>query len=801
MKALHVIAAAAMTFALVPFAINNNHEGHVYAFSPTCTYGNFRLQVFRRQHQSTIAGRMKEEEDIDNIDITTIEQALALRRRAQALKAEAEAAERKLRDESKARKRERDAEMDVFIDELVAAAAVNQTELGLLSAEESRRVFLDGSDEVHNMKRVGAIVTMLRAYEEPLSSTKLLRVVERIHERENIAADASNWVESTAFGEIKANFSELDAKKVALGAGLGGLAQALIDALSIIEEGKGSDDSVADTHAASSSGLQSKQASASPNRMDSRLESRNRCALVSNSAAAPKLRARMKELRRADEASSQRNFALFSKRLELLRRGSNATLISLQRQNKSGTSNSTLLAAMKDFVDVPGWLPNSIVPFLLLDRKPISKNDTQQLREEVLAGSPFFCTGWESCGYAIIFRGNFVEKRRLESIEVAKLRAVASQGANNTLPHSISSLENDRISSSAFRVIQSRFAESGLDRRLQLFLLQDPEEMRNEQGDLPPAILAVPSSVQPIRGTATDYRTSTKFLMTLATLYTTINFAISSYALNTGSFFESLTTGKSLRVLKSCLSMLGGGIASLLVVYETARCAIAKRRNISLGLPMPMPSLHFGTLGCRAHLRSFPKTRKDLLDMALSGPIATVLPSFLMLLLGLHLTSTANTGSLAKMPAIPAGVICKTSFLISLITMKVCPKLHVLPLSQPVPIHPLFLVGMSGLIFTSISLLPIGRLDGGRAMLAAFGRRNAALASFLSLLILFVSAANGSATVSIFCAFLILLYHRRGEIPATNEVTGVGPARLFLFVLLLTLSGITLSPFPGSFSR
>ena len=75
MKALHVIAVAAMAFALVPFAINSNHEGHVYAFSPTCTYGNFRLQVFRRQHQSTIAGRMKEEEDIDNIDITTIEHA------------------------------------------------------------------------------------------------------------------------------------------------------------------------------------------------------------------------------------------------------------------------------------------------------------------------------------------------------------------------------------------------------------------------------------------------------------------------------------------------------------------------------------------------------------------------------------------------------------------------------------------------------------------------------------------------------------------------------------------------------
>ena len=448
---------------------------------------------------------------------------------------------------------------------------------------------------------------------------------------------------------------------------------------------------------------------------------------------------------------------------------------------------------MKDFVEVPGWLPNSIVPFLLKDRKPLNKTDTQQLREEVLSGSPFFCTGWESCGYATIFRGNFVEKRRLESIEAARKRTAASQKVNNSL--AISSLQNDRISSSAFAAIQSRFAKSGLDTRLQLFLLQDPEESRNEQGELPPAILAVPSSIQPIRGS--DHRLTRKILMTLATIYTTINFAISAYSLSTGSFFESMTTGKSLRPLKPCLFQVGGGIASLLALCEAARYAVAKRRGMLLGLPIPMPSLHFGTLGCKTQLKSFPRTRKDLLDMALSGPVTAMLLSASMLMLGLHLTTTATSAALASMPAIPTGILCKTSFLVSLITMKICPKLQMLPLSQPVPIHPLVLVGANGLIFSAISLLPIGRLDGGRAMLAAFGRRNAALASFLSLLILFLSAGNGSTTISMFCAFLILLYQRRAEVPATDEVTGVGPVRVWLYTILLSVAGLILAPFPG----
>ena len=285
--------------------------------------------------------------------------------------------------------------------------------------------------------------------------------------------------------------------------------------------------------------------------------------------------------------------------------------------------------------------------------------------------------------------------------------------------------------------------------------------------------------------------------MTLATIYTTINFAISAYSLSTGSFFESMTTGKSLRPLKPCLFQVGGGIASLLALYETARYVVAKRRGMSLGLPMPMPSLHFGTLGCKTQLKSFPRTRKDLLDMALSGPVTTMLLSACMLIGGLHLTTTATSAALASMPAIPTGILCKTSFLVSLITMKICPKLLMLPLSQPVPIHPLVLVGTNGLIFSAISLLPIGRLDGGRAMLAAFGRRNAALASFLSLLILFLSAGNGSTTISMFCAFLILLYQRRAEVPATDEVTGVGPVRVWLYTILLSVAGLILAPFPG----
>ena len=41
--------------------------------------------------------------------------------------------------------------------------------------------------------------------------------------------------------------------------------------------------------------------------------------------------------------------------------------------------------------------------------------------------------------------------------------------------------------------------------------------------------------------------------------------------------------------------------------------------------------------------------------------------------------------------------------------------------TAPVPVHPLALSGLAGIGFSALSLLPVGRMDGGRAMRAAFG--------------------------------------------------------------------------------
>ncbi|KAF2320779.1 hypothetical protein GH714_030696 [Hevea brasiliensis] len=53
-----------------------------------------------------------------------------------------------------------------------------------------------------------------------------------------------------------------------------------------------------------------------------------------------------------------------------------------------------------------------------------------------------------------------------------------------------------------------------------------------------------------------------------------------------------------------------------------------------------------------------------------------------------------------------------------------------------VPVDPLAFAGLSGMVVTSLNLLPCGRLEGGRIAQAMFGRSTATLLSFATSLLL-----------------------------------------------------------------
>ncbi|OAY77269.1 putative zinc metalloprotease EGY3, chloroplastic [Ananas comosus] len=113
-----------------------------------------------------------------------------------------------------------------------------------------------------------------------------------------------------------------------------------------------------------------------------------------------------------------------------------------------------------------------------------------------------------------------------------------------------------------------------------------------------------------------------------------------------------------------------------------------------------------------------------------------------------------------------------------------------------VPVDPLAFAGLLGMVVTSLNLLPIGRLEGGRIAQALFGRSTAAVLSFGASLLLGIGGLSGS--VLCLAWGLFSTFFRGGEeIPAKDEITPLGNDRFAWGFILAITCFLTLFPNGG----
>ena len=188
-------------------------------------------------------------------------------------------------------------------------------------------------------------------------------------------------------------------------------------------------------------------------------------------------------------------------------------------------------------------------------------------------------------------------------------------------------------------------------------------------------------------------------------VWTTFRYALQAFSLNK-LFFDSVVNHRRIHfVTRTCLPICGG-IFGMQLLQEVVHYLVAKWRSIKIGLPTPIPSFEIGTFGCVTPIKSFPPNRAALLDFALSGPFATTIASLGCIIASALLTVRASPAALAKFPVLPA-IVIKSSFLAGTLISWIASKVLMLPPAQPIPIHPLFLVGYAGLIASGLNLLPV----------------------------------------------------------------------------------------------
>lgn len=184
-------------------------------------------------------------------------------------------------------------------------------------------------------------------------------------------------------------------------------------------------------------------------------------------------------------------------------------------------------------------------------------------------------------------------------------------------------------------------------------------------------------------------------------------------------------------------------LLSILLAHEFGHYFAGRYHKTDVSLPffIPLPFISIlGTMGAVINMREVPKNKRTLLDIGISGPLAGLVVSIPVLLIGL---------SLSEMSIIrpsEGGFLEGNSALYLLAKFIVFGQLLPTPVDYqgmppliywlgfiftgyPVPyggldvmIHPVALAGWAGILITSLNLIPAGQLDGGHILYALLGK-------------------------------------------------------------------------------
>lgn len=232
---------------------------------------------------------------------------------------------------------------------------------------------------------------------------------------------------------------------------------------------------------------------------------------------------------------------------------------------------------------------------------------------------------------------------------------------------------------------------------------------------------------------------------------------------------------------------LAYGVLGVQLFHEVGHYLAAFPKNVKLSIPYLIPNITLGSFGAITQFKSVLPDRKTQVDISLAGPIAGAALSLSMFTVGLLLSSNPNVA--ADLVQVPS-TLFQGSLLLGLISRATFgyTAMH----AASVSVHPLVIAGWCGLTSTAFNLLPVGCLDGGRAVQGAYGK-NALIAFGLTTYTLLGLGVLGGP-LSLPWGLYVLICQRTPEKPCLNDVTEVGNWRKAVVVGAIFMVVMTLLP-------
>lgn len=232
---------------------------------------------------------------------------------------------------------------------------------------------------------------------------------------------------------------------------------------------------------------------------------------------------------------------------------------------------------------------------------------------------------------------------------------------------------------------------------------------------------------------------------------------------------------------------LAYGVLGVQLFHEVGHFLAAFPKKVKLSIPYFIPNITLGSFGAITQFKSILPDRRTMVDISLAGPFAGAALSFSMFAVGLLLSSNPDAaGDLVQVP----GMLFQGSLLLGLISRATLgyAAMH----AATVWVHPLVIAGWCGLTTSAFNMLPLGCLDGGRAVQGAFGKDALTGFGFTTYALLGLGALGGP--LSLPWGLYVLICQRSPEKPCLNDVTDVGGWRRAVLTVAIILVMLTLLP-------
>jgi membrane-associated protease RseP (regulator of RpoE activity) len=228
----------------------------------------------------------------------------------------------------------------------------------------------------------------------------------------------------------------------------------------------------------------------------------------------------------------------------------------------------------------------------------------------------------------------------------------------------------------------------------------------------------------------------------------------------------------------------------ILLAHELGHYIACRRYRLAATLPyfLPVP-FNFGTFGAFIKIKAPIRTKKELFDVGIAGPIAGFVALIPFLLYGVAHSVPAP---LELAPEATAGSGLYDLGRCLAIQLAAWPFHGWLGRGVVLNLHPMALAAWLGLFATSLNLLPLGQLDGGHILYAATGRLQRRLALPLWLLLGLAGILWRGWLLWCLIVLVIGLFHP----PVADESAPLDPWRRRLAWLALAMLVLSFIPQP-----